>query len=231
MLHIIYCYLNFLSKIYYYSEVWMLLIPIALFYIKKEQPAYMKPIKIYVWVALFLSSLCYSVDIFFEALPKNLRSNTIIYNLHSLGRFLLFSWFFIQVKPQYFKRINIFIIGLFLTIFLIYFSFFDNFFNKNYISGDMMSGESFFLLCLSMVYYLTILRSENPRFTNRKDFWVVTGLAIFCAINFFIFLFYMPLLTESIKVAINIWEIYIVAFNIFIIFLSIAIYVPDTNNR
>jgi hypothetical protein len=93
-----------------------------------------------------------------------------------------------------------------------------------------MSGEAFFLLCFCMVYYLTILRSENPRFTNRKDFWVVTGLAIFCSINFFIFLFYMPLLDESIKVAMDIWEVYIVSFNIFIIFLSIACYVPDTNN-
>lgn len=191
----------------------------------------MKPIKIYVWVALFLSALCYTVDIFFDVLPKYLRTNTVLYNLHSLIRFLLFSWFFLQIKPHFFKKINHSIIALFLLIFIVYFSFFDNFFNKNYISSDMMSGESFFLLCLSMVYYLSILRSENPSFTNRKDFWVVTGLAIFCAINFYIFLFYKPLLDESIKVAINIWEVYIVALNIFIIFLSIAIYVPDTNNR
>lgn len=190
----------------------------------------MKPIKVYLWVALFLSALCYSVDVFFDSLPPILRYNTILYNFHSLFRFLIFSWFFLQVKPQYFKKVNYIIIGLFLFIFLLYFSFFDNFLNKDYISGDMMSGEAFFLLCFCMVYYLTILRSENPRFTNRKDFWVVTGLAIFCSINFFIFLFYMPLLDESIKVAMDIWEVYIVSFNIFIIFLSIACYVPDTNN-
>ncbi len=220
-----------MNKIFDYSEVWILLIPLILLYFKKDQPEYLRPIIIYIWVALLLNMLSYAVDVFFELLPKHLRSNTIFYNLHSLSRFLLFGWFFLQLKPQYFIRLKQIIIAIFLMIFVFYFSCIDSFFNLNYISADMMAGESFFLLCLSMVYYLTILRGENPKFTDRKDFWIVTGLAVFCVINFFVFLFYMPLLDESIKVTINIWVVYQIAFLIFISFIATAIYVPATDKH
>jgi quinol-cytochrome oxidoreductase complex cytochrome b subunit len=81
-----------------------------------------------------------------------------------------------------------------------------------------------------MLYYLAILREGPQNFWGIKDFWVVTALSFFSTINFFLFLFYLPLLEESVKNAISIWRIYDIAFIVFIILLTRAFYVPASKS-
>jgi hypothetical protein len=191
----------------------------------------MRPVLVYLWIAFFCNIISVSMMPLLPYLPKELRSNTIFYNIHSLARFICFASFFFQLGQTDFRWLQKLLVALFSLITVIYFSFFDNFFNKKYISSDMMSGESFFILFFCMLYYLSILKSDNPFFRQRKDFWVVTGICFYSVLNFFIFLFYKPLLIENKVLTDQIWTLHNIAFIIFILFLTKAIYVPDTNKH
>lgn len=80
-----------------------------------------------------------------------------------------------------------------------------------------------------MQYYLSQLHNEVERISDKKDFWVVTGLAIFVVINFFLFLFYVPMIEENPVLAGNMWNVHNVAYILFCILIAKALYVPDIN--
>jgi hypothetical protein len=77
-----------------------------------------------------------------------------------------------------------------------------------------------------MQYYLSKLKNEEDDVTNGADFWVVTGLAIYVVINFFVFLFYVPMLQQDVTLAINIWYLHNVAYIVLCIFITKAFYEP-----
>jgi hypothetical protein len=213
------------------GEIWALIFPIIAILMQPKQPKFMYPILIYIGMSLWFNLLIEMVDLFYDDLSPSHRTNTIFYNGQSLGRFFCFVAFFFSIKHRPFRKLQKILLATFLFFFFFYFGFIDSFFNPKYISSDLMTGEAFFLLAYCMLYYLTILREEPQSFWARKDFWVVTGLCFFSAINFFLFLFYLPLLNESINNAIDIWRIFSVAFIIFMLFLTKAIYVPASDKH
>ena len=212
-----------------WAEVWIMLIPLVIWYKKPVQPVFMKPVLIYIVAAFILNLICDGMSLFFNNGSRNTLSNTVFYNLHSLTRFICFTVFFFRLQHYSFRRIQWILISLFTIIFLIYFLFVDRFFNEDHISSDLMTGEAFFSLFFCMLYYLSFLREEVEDFRVRKDFWVVTGLSIFMVVNFFVFLFYQPLLIDNVNLAISIWNFHNLAYIIFILFISKALYVLDTN--
>ncbi len=220
-----------LTYIIDWSEVWVMLVPIAVYLKKRGQPGFMAPVITYIFLGLFFNLICDGMWLILEWLPERFRTNTIFYNLHSVSRFILFVTFFLKLKQPLYRTIQRFLIAAFIIIFIIYFSFFDSFFNTQHISSDLMTGEAFFLLFFSMLYYLSLMKEENPSFTYRKDFWVVTGLSIYMAVNFFLFLFYNPLLANNAKEAENIWNVHNGAYIIFILLISKALYVSDPDKH
>ena len=90
----------------------------------------------------------------------------------------------------------------------------------------MLSMEAFLLLIYCMLYYLSQLKGEVVGITGTKDFLVVTGLAIYVAANFFVFLFYIPMITENPNVANNMWNVHNIAYILLCTFISKAFYVP-----
>ena len=75
-----------------------------------------------------------------------------------------------------------------------------------------------------MQYYLAELRGDDDKILSGADFWIVTGLGIYVVVNFFVFLFYVPMLNIDEQLATNIWNVHNVAFVIFCIFISKAFY-------
>ena len=112
---------------------------------------------------------------------------------------------------------------------IINFSLFENFFNSASLSGNLLTVESYLLLIYCMLYYLFRLQDEDERIAGRKDFWIVTGLGLYVVFNFFLFLFYQPLLYENPVLAVQMWNVHNVAFIIFCILIAKAFYVPDSN--
>ncbi|MEO6220557.1 MAG: hypothetical protein ABIO81_09025 [Ginsengibacter sp.] len=220
-----------LRLIFDWSEVWALLIPIFQLLLKPKQPGYLRPVIFYLWAALLLNLL---VDVLGEYNKfhrgTDSISNNPLYNMHSLIRFACFSYFFILLRQAFFNKMKIIIPLLFILFLLLNFGFFnENFFLRDHISGNLFSAEAFLLLVYCMLFYLSKLRDEVEIFRSGKDFWIVTGLSIYVVSNFFVFLFYVPMITENSQLANNMWDVHNVAYIILCIFISKAFYVPAAN--
>ena len=209
-----------------WSEVWALLIPLITLAVRRKQPRYMKPVIVYLWLALLLNLVCDILSEYNESHRSYSISNNPLYNIHSIVRFVCFSYFFILFNQKFYKRINRFLPVIYFVFAIINFSFNESFFFERYISGNLFSMEAFLLLIYCMLYYLSQLRSEMAGITGTKGFWVVTGLAIYVAANFFVFLFYVPMITENPQIAVNMWNVHNVAYIFLCIFISKAFYVP-----
>ncbi len=209
-----------------WSEVWALLIPLFVLMVRRKQPSYMKPVILYLWSALLLNLICDILSKYNDTHRGNEISNNPLYNIHSIVRFVCFSYFFILLKQKFFKPVNKFIPIIYFLFVAINFSVNENFFYKKHISGNLLSMEAFLLLIYCMLYYLSQLKSEVGSITGTKNFWVVTGLAIYVAANFFVFLFYIPMITENSIVANNMWNVHNISYILLCTFISKAFYVP-----
>ncbi len=215
---------NVLISILNWSEVWALLIPLSVLLIRRKQPAYMKPVISYLWLALLLNLACDILSEYNEKHRAYSISNNPLYNLHSIVRFICFGYFFILLRKH--KLIDKLIPAVYFAFVLINFSILENFFYGQHISGNLVSMEAFLLLIYCMLYYLAQLQSDAGGITATKGFWVVTGLSIYVAANFFVFLFYVPMITENPELANNMWNVHNVAYIILCIFISKAFYAP-----
>ena len=211
-----------------WSEVWALLIPLVVLHFYPEQPACFRPVIVYVWLALLLNLSCDIIAAFKTTyhFPAWLQSNNPLYNIHSVIRMVCFSYFFIALKNPFYKTIkkaipvfSLFFIGVDLL-------FIENLFSAERLSGNLLSIEAYFLLVFCLLYYLAQLRSDEDRVISGPDFWIVTGLCIYVVINFFVFLFYNPMLDENIPLAIKIWNVHNIAYIIFCLFIAKAFYAP-----
>ena len=222
---------HFLQQVLDGSEVWALLIPIFFILRQKQKVAYLKPVQLYVWIALILNIAIVLISKRNQwfGLPEYpqpawLGSNNFIYNIHSVARFLLFSWFFILLNQTFFYKIKKSLPVLFVLCGLVNFIFFEDFFYYWSFSGRLISIEATLLLFYCLLYYMHMLRDEESSFRKSPSFWVVTGLSIYVVVNIPIFLFYMALLKQFEDFTIGIWDIHNLSYILFCIFIAKAFY-------
>lgn len=218
-----------LISIFNLSEIWALIIPLAVLSGKRTQPLYLKPVIVYLWAALFLNTVVDLMSLYNRAHHGIMISNNPVYNIHSLVRFICFSYFFILLRQQYFSRVRHFLPFIYILFVLVRFSKFENFFLPDHISGNLFTVEAFLLLIYCLSFYLAKLNDDVQSFRISKDFWVVTGLSIYVVINFFVFLFYVPMIKENPELANNMWDVHNVAYILLCIFIAKAFYVPAGN--
>jgi hypothetical protein len=212
-----------------WSEVWALLIPLTILFVKKDQPFFLKPVIVYLWFALIMNLIADVIGDAKTMLPAWLQSNNPLYNIHSIVRFACFCYFFIGLKKS---KVSIFIklIPVAYVVFtIIEFLFFEDFFNPLHLSGNLLSVEAYLLLIYCMDYYLSKLRQEVHKITTGKNYWVVTGLSIYVVVNFFIFLFYVPMIKQNPFLTGRMWDIHNVAYIIFCTLIAKAFYVSNSN--
>lgn len=212
-----------------WSEVWALLIPLFASLINRVHFPSLKPLIVYLWIALilnFIIDVIMGMNIYTDSF---LQSNNPLYNIHSIVRFTCFSYYFIHLKQSSFMKLRITVPLFFIVVIFINFIYFEDFFNPDYLSGNLMSAESYLLLVYCMQYYLSELKDDDDNIFRGPDFWIVTGLSIYVVVNFFVFLFYVPMLNTDTKLATNIWDVHNISFIIFCLFITKAIYVPVRN--
>ncbi|HMH32683.1 MAG TPA: hypothetical protein VK543_06610 [Puia sp.] len=186
----------------------------------------MRPVIVYLWAALLLNLVGDVIGDFKRYLPIWLRSNNVLYNIHSIIRFACFSYFF-QLLGKSFRSTFDIIINLCAVAFVIFnFVQIEHFNNPLHLSGNLLATEAYLLLIYCLQYYLAKLKAETGEFGRDKDFWVVTGLSIYVVINFFVFLFYVPLLTENPDLADKMWNVHNLAYISLSIFIAKAFYGP-----
>jgi len=215
---------SFLLKVLDWSEVWALLIPLVVLQFRRHQDVLMKPVIVYVWLGFLINiaiDAIMTINIYF---PNDYLGNNPLYNIHSVVRFACFSVYFLQVQGNSFRRLKKMLALVSVLFLAINFLFFENFFNYNALSGNLLATEAYLLLICCMLYYLAELRSDRDDLFNTPHFWVVTGLAIYVVINFFVFLFYIPMIDVNVMLAVNIWNVHNIAFIIFCLFITKAFY-------
>ena len=70
-----------------WSEVWALLIPLFVLIGNTKQPTFLKPVIIYLLLALPINLIGDITADFKKYFPSWLQSNTPLYNIHSVVRF------------------------------------------------------------------------------------------------------------------------------------------------
>ena len=102
--------INFLD----WSEVWAPLIPLTILIIRKPSHNWKKPLVIYLIAAFIIN---FTVDFLYHPYMeyKILETNYIFYNLNSIVRLVLFTWFFSYLH-SFFRKLNRLVPYLFLLI-------------------------------------------------------------------------------------------------------------------
>jgi hypothetical protein len=221
-----------LESIFNWSEVWAPLIPLLFLILGHKPPALLKPVIVYLWLAFVLNLFGDIIGDFKITyhFPHWLQSNNPLYNIHSVVRFACFSYFFISLQRPLFTTFKKIIILVFLLYSIIDFAFFESFFYPGHLSGNLLSAEAYLMLVYCMLYYLAVLNDEGDTAFKGPVFWIVTGLSMYVVINFFVFLFYIPMITQNMALAAEIWHVHNIAYIILCLFITRAFYATTGNN-
>jgi len=200
------------SEFWAWSEVWALLIPLTILLIRRKKiTAELKPVVYYILIALFLNFIAdftwrFQLRI---PLPEWMWNNSSIYHIHSITRLLLFSWFFILLKEPFLTKLKKTIPILFLFFVIADFiilrplnSFITEF------NSELLATEAGLLLLYCLQHYLYLsLHEQTSSHKNHSINWIIAGLTIYVAINFFNFLFYSALMKTSHIFSQKIWDV------------------------
>ena len=222
---------NTLQTILDWSEVWSLFIPLIVLLIFPKQPHILKPVIIYLWLALIINLTGNILGDYGKelGLPSWLQRNTFLYNTHSILRFACFSYFFLLLAQPFLTSLKKVVPFLSLLFVIINFTFFEPFNSENHLSGRLLATEAFLLLLYCLQYYLYKINQDVGLPKREADFWVVTGLSMYVVINFFVFLFYVSMISKDISFAEKMWDVHNIAYIILNIFIAKAFY--DTNRN
>ncbi len=217
-----------LKTILDWSEVWAPFIPLAFLGGKKKLHTYLKPVRLYIWLALLINIFIIIIwkrnKLSLPEFPDFLQSNNFLYNVHSIVRFLLFAWFFTLLDQPFLRILKKIVPGIYIILVLFNFLYLEDFFYYWSFSNRLLSIETGILLLFCLQYYFYILKEEHEEDRRPPSFWVVTGLSIYVVINFPIFLFYKAFLKEFENFAIGIWDVTNLSFIIFCLFIAKAFY-------
>lgn len=226
--------MKFLFEIYDWCEVWAPLIPLFVWMKYPKQPAYFKPLFIYLWIAILLSLVAdigwkikdYISKDFYKThdLPW-LEDNNYLYNIHSVVRFICFGFFFSRLESSSNSKILKVLPWLGLGFVLVNFIFFESFFGGESISSLLFATEAGLLLLYCLHYFLSGLQGEIMQSSKAPEYWVVLGLSIYVVLNFFYFLFYQTLIDEGHgKLVADLWYAHNATFIILCIFIAKGFY-------
>jgi hypothetical protein len=206
-----------------WSEAWAPLIPLAVWMRHREQPRYLKPVVLYVGFSLVTNV---AIDLIWKlrlVIPVPYNSNNWLYNVHSVGRFLLMAAFFIRLRQPFLRVVKWVGVVFFIGFVVVDFGWFERFFDYANLSSRLLAMEAGLLLFYCLQYYFYKVKEDLEIGRGQPDFWVVTGLGIYVAINFFIFLLYTELSVYYTRFAVDIWSIHNVSYVLLHICLAKAL--------
>lgn len=135
-------------------------------------------------------------------------------------RLVFLLWFFDALNFKPIKIKNLYVVLIACIIIPVNFIF-EPF---NQFSSFTFSCESIILLIYSLSYFLYLIKSDDLRTDFEPSLFIVTGIAIYEAANFFIFLFHKALTLENSQFSIAIWKLSNVYFIILCLYFAKAFY-------
>ena len=202
--------------------MWAVAIPLFIIIIKKRPSYnYLYPVLYYLIVAFCINI---TIDVSWKYkpfMPVFLKDNNFLYNVHSIVRLYFFIWFFRSIKLNLKKTFQNAVIYVSALCIIINFIFFDSF---SQISPIIFALEGFILLYYCVTFFLGILKKEEANTQFDPSLVIVTGLIIFEAVSFPIFLFFDTLMKESENSVFKVWPIHNIFYIVFCLFIARAFY-------
>ncbi|MBS7563250.1 hypothetical protein KHS38_02430 [Mucilaginibacter sp. Bleaf8] len=213
------------TLIFDWAEVWALLIPLAVLLRFGKQPPINKYIIVYISISLPINLL---IDLTWKLrtiLPANLNSNNYLYNLNAIITFILFTLFFQKLRQPFMQVVKSIIPIVFVVFLIVNFGFYEKFFDYWKFSSRLLAIEAGLLLFDCLLYYFNKVKDENETLNvHQSEFWIVTGLGIYVAVNFFIFLLYNELTRLASPFAVQIWNVHNISYIVFNLFIARGLY-------
>jgi hypothetical protein len=205
-----------------WSEVWALLIPLIVIVIYKPKAPDIRPLVLYVITAFILNFTATFIVEYYYYLPTGLQNNNLLYNLHSIARVVFFSWYILKITPPKLLFIYKAILSVYVIFILVDFLFFES---PIFISPSLYSAGSFVLLFLCLTFFLRSMQDESgTNWISQPSFLVCTGISLYEAITFFIFLFIYPVAEKNPDFGRLSFKIYQAIFIVFCVLLALALY-------
>ena len=225
--------MKILKEILDWSEVWATLIPLIVYLWFKPKPAWVKPLLVYIVIALLLGLI---IDVTWKStelginpwVKKNLwwlyQGNIlytlVFYNINSFIRLVLLTIFFLLVNPSY-KKVYLIITGLFVIGVIINFRLFEDIVLS--FSSRQFAVEAAIILFYCLLYFYNVnMNDQIKSLTALPHFWVVVGLTLYTSVNFLIFLFYNYLMSAESKFAIEVWNVHNLSYIALMTFIAIG---------
>jgi hypothetical protein len=159
--------------------------------------------------------------VFYRQLPGIWKYNNWLYNLHSIFITCSFVLFF-QSTDFKSKWLNAkWVLPIYFAVVAAIFLFVDDFF---IISSRLFTIEGVVLLVYCLSFFLQKLKDEQLNLDFDASLIIVTGLAIYESVNFYIFLFFNLLMTDAPAFASTIWDVHNWIYIVFCLFISYAFY-------
>jgi len=117
-----------------WSEIWAMVIPLSLLLLRRQQPASLRPVVIYVWLGFLINvgiDMIMAINLSWD---RVVLSNNPLYNAHSVIRFACFSFYFIHLQKKSFTGLKRWLAFLGFSFLAVNFIFFENFFNRDSFS-------------------------------------------------------------------------------------------------
>lgn len=213
-----------------WSEAWAFLIPLTIIILKKDSiPKNWSILKKYVIIGLVINTISTTLFVFHKTLPASFPNNNILYNIHSIIRVCVFSWFLSRSNMFNSDKLFKIILSLYVSFMLINFIFFQSFLS---FSTPLFIAETIVLIIFSTSYFYHAILDDETKEPDRPSFLISSGLLIFEAINFFIYLFYGPIGQNlSIELKRMIWTIHNFSLVAFCIVIAIALHKASSKNQ
>ena len=167
--------------------------------VKRPHNYYLKPVKVY--LALILCLYIGSYAVYFNIIDNN----HFYYTLISVCRLSCFTWFFARIKLLPNKKIIPVVYGTAIILILLNFIFLEDFLTA--FSSTTFSLEALILLVLCLLYFLKKLKADEPSKQADTSSFIITGLAVYEAVCFPLFLFYNALINSNNHYAAAVWNI------------------------
>lgn len=211
-----------IANVLMWSEVWALLIPLIIIIRFRIKDREMRPIVLYVIIGLLLNLTATLVSVYRLSLPASLQNNNILYNLHSIIRVLLLGWYIHSLKLLKVSWLSKIMFPAYLGFVLVNFILWEN---PLFLSTRLLSAESIVLLALSLFFLISSMRDDSEtNWLKHPSFLICIGLCFYEAVNFFIFLFFYPLLENNMEFGMLTMKIFSVSYIIFCILMALTLY-------
>lgn len=181
----------------FWSEVWAVIIPLAIYYITYSRQQELKKIARYLLIVLLLNTVAVLLSIrHLLPIPDEFKNNGIIYNLLAILKVYMLGGYLIkQPQLQKFGYLKYLFWGY--SIFLILnFTIWGSIFQ---ISSYLFAASSIAMLVICLTFFLNaILDDEAITGYDSPIFLICVGISIYEAVNFFIYLFLFELYMTNI---------------------------------